>query len=219
MTSDPQRDLNRAALALTNAAQHWLDARRVMRDQRDDGTKGRSFDTTGRGATTIRDDQGHDLEATTIEAAVLDPRRDDARHAITESEHLIHQLVRHSVRLEELVDQYKPTRGADTTTEAQINDGPGPDGCKSCWRHVRRDGTRYWQPIDLDNQGTPRYAGLCRWCGEHLKAYKTLPSTDLLEYHHAGKRISLDAKEADAKKMLKAKLDAKKRAKRKGKKK
>jgi hypothetical protein len=80
-------------------------------------------------------------------------------------------------------------RWAPPSSEMQRPD-PGsataPDGwCTSCWladqAHV---------PISRRPDGTPYYAGLCRFCGTFKAEHGRIPPAPVLRERHAGKRIT-----------------------------
>lgn len=92
---------------------------------------------------------------------------------------LLHLRARIDTRIAQHATTY--TRRRTTAT-----DGPGSKHCASCyrWRATLTD-------IDLLPDGRPRYAGLCRRCGEFRSAYRQMPPLAVLEaWHTPGKRAT-----------------------------
>lgn len=68
---------------------------------------------------------------------------------------------------------------------AELEPTPGEDWCTSCFKD-----SHYLEPIALKADGSRKYAGLCRWCGEFKAANKFEPPTSLLHARHRGERIT-----------------------------
>ena len=62
-----------------------------------------------------------------------------------------------------------------------------PDGwCTSCWRPP----VSQHQPVSRRRDGTPYYAGLCKWCGDFKATYARLPPTAVLVHRHSGRNVT-----------------------------
>lgn len=57
--------------------------------------------------------------------------------------------------------------------------------CGSCWRDNEHESL-----IPLGRDGFRKYHDLCDWCGSLKRTYGIEPPLDLLEAHHAGRRLS-----------------------------
>jgi hypothetical protein len=60
-------------------------------------------------------------------------------------------------------------------------ENPGAPGCRSCARTEGHNGPRF---VEV------HYKDRCRWCYDFNRVYKTDPPVELVEAHHAGKRIT-----------------------------
>lgn len=60
------------------------------------------------------------------------------------------------------------------------------DWCTSCFRD-----DQHHVPVTLRrSDGSPYYAGLCKWCGDFRREHGQLPSLPILRARHQGKRIT-----------------------------
>lgn len=100
----------------------------------------------------------------------------DARTVST----LVDRIGKDVAQLEQLVARYPGRPLVSPTTEEAPE-----DWCASCFR----DGQHH-EPITLDRHGVPKYAHLCRWCGEWQTRFKELPPVNLLQRRHQGRRIT-----------------------------
>lgn len=99
---------------------------------------------------------------------------DDAGAALRELDRLIGRIDDAFRDLLAIRDEWLPKRGL-----VKVDDGPGDDWCRSCWRDHR-----YCEPV------SDRYAGLCRWCGDWRAANRQDPPVPILRARHAGERIT-----------------------------
>lgn len=87
-------------------------------------------------------------------------------------------LIRQLPRLVALVDRYQTRPGSGASL-------PDVDWCRSCYRNDRKH-----EPVGRRPDGTPWYAGLCRWCGDFRAAHGVEPPVELLQKRHIGQRLS-----------------------------
>lgn len=94
------------------------------------------------------------------------------------------QLRRASTRALDVVARYQrvvPTR--QRMSEAEVP----KDWCRSCYRDHQ-----HHSPITLrPGSGVPFYTDLCRWCGDFNRAHKRLPSIEILQVRHQGKKVTM----------------------------
>jgi hypothetical protein len=100
------------------------------------------------------------------------------RAALRDSE----ALAKHLAGLSDIVARY--------TVKTDHEALPGPPGCKSCARKRTKGDTEL--PGHF-NEIAARYKAksLCRFCGDHLAADKTLPPLDIIDlYHRVGEQAA-----------------------------
>lgn len=142
--------------------------------------------TTGASATTSttsfldRDAPNNDERCTltAVEAAALSPdtATTELRIVATDAQAMLRAAHRIARIIEPRLEPV-PAR----STQGDIPE----DWCRSCWRN-----DHHHTAIELRPNGTPYYAGLCRWCGLFKTEHKALPDLELLRLRHQARRIT-----------------------------
>lgn len=97
----------------------------------------------------------------------------------------LRRLIEHAITTQARIDTIADRYPSQPLPLPDIEATPGDDWCRACWK----DG-HYCEPVSSKPDGTTRYSGLCRWCGEFAKANGFEPPTWLLKRRHAGERIT-----------------------------
>lgn len=173
-----------AATYATLAADMPTVARRMdeMRAGYPTRTVGASM-TSGEGFSLTDDrtpDPDADVRLTRVEQAAI--TSDKVECDTIELREIIVQMAALARRADRICQPYRLT---DRSARDQAMSEAPKDWCTSCYR----DGQHH-EPVGLKRDGTAYYDGMCRWCGDFLKAHGILPSRKLLEYRHEGRRIS-----------------------------
>lgn len=136
------------------------------------------------GTTSVTDDHPPDPDAdvhlTRVEQDALSSDRVEA-----DTIELRELLVQVSAIVRRIDTLCQPYRLTPTSSRTQALTEAPKDWCTSCYRD-----NQHHEPVSIKRDGTAYYDGLCRWCGDFLKAHSVLPTRALLEHRHTGRRVT-----------------------------
>jgi hypothetical protein len=101
----------------------------------------------------------------------------------------LRRLIEHAITTQARIDTIADRYPSQPLPPPDIEATPGDDWCTSCWKDTRKGG-HYCEPIGLKANGTVRYSGLCRWCGDFKANHGFEPTTALVHAKHDGERIT-----------------------------
>jgi hypothetical protein len=157
----------------------------LMRDAMAGQPKAASY-TPPSGASSDREDPG------AVDGEVSTGHHDPTGDAGTSGDRAVKDLRRlrflvdQRVRITMEVDRLMAAYPTQHQLRPDIEATPGEDWCLSCWKDAK-----YHAPVALRPDGTQRFRGLCRWCGEFHQANGFEAPTWLLHLKHQGERITL----------------------------
>lgn len=153
-----------------------------------DGITGqpKAQNTDGDGPSSVLDERGVPMPRLSDPTGEANTRQDPARRDIDELRKIGSRMHRDIERFVAIMASHQARQANGYERMHTAENDPG---CKSCSR-LEVGGAPRWEPVHHNVTIHGEKHPVCQWCGRWVKDNGELPSREILQAHHDGKRIT-----------------------------